>query len=288
MRQRRGPLALALALCWISGPGFAAAGQGGYIYDGDKYIGEIDADDVGDLARAVQNPIADLISVPIQNNTSFNFGPREKTQNVMNIQPVVPFDVNDEWTLITRTIIPVVSQPGFAPRQDRENGLGDSTVSLFFSPKDKDRWLGNWLWGVGPVALLPTNTDDRLGADEWGAGVSALALSMPGRWVIGSLVSNVWGLTDDQDVNVFSWQYFVNYNLNNGWYLTSSPIITANWEADSDDRWTVPIGGGFGRVFRVGSQPINASLQGFYNIEEPDNIGPEWSLRAVVQFMFPR
>ena len=89
-------------------------------------------------------------------------------------------------------------------------------------------------------------------------------------------------------MNVFSWQYFVNYNLNNGWYLTSSPIITANWEADSDDRWTVPIGGGFGRVFRVGRQPINASVQGFYNIEEPDNIGPEWSVRAVVQFMFPR
>jgi hypothetical protein len=275
-------LALAMSSRW------AHAEEDGYIYKGDKYIGEIDKDDMGDLARAAQNPVADLISVPFQNNTNFNFGPREKTQNVLNIQPVVPFDLNEDWLMITRAIIPIVSQPSFRSGQDRESGLGDSTVTTFLSPKDKNMWLGNWLWGAGPVFLLPTNTDDRLGPGEWGVGVSALALSMPGRWVIGSLVSNVWGLSDDKDVNLFTWQYFVNYNLDAGWYLTSSPSITANWDADSDDTWTVPFGAGFGRVFPVGGLPINASLQSFYNVEEPDNVGPEWSIRFNLQFMFPR
>ena len=275
-----------MALCLLAGPGLTADGSDGYIYKGDKYIGEINTDDVGDLARAAQNPIADLISVPFQNNTNFEFGPRENTQNVLNIQPVVPVDLNDDWLMITRTIIPVVSQPALGPGGDRENGIGDSTITAFFSPKSRDRWLGNWLWGAGPVLLAPTNTDDRLGPDEWGAGLSALALSMPGNWVIGVLASNVWG---EDDVNIFTFQYFVNYNLSNGWYLTTSPTMTANWDADNNgDRWTVPVGGGFGRVFLMGGRPVNMSLQGFYNLEKPEDVGPEWSLRGVVQFMFPR
>ena len=279
-------LGLGMALCLLSGPGLTAGSSDGYIYKGDKYIGEIDSNDMDDLARAVQNPIADLISVPFQYNANFDFGPREKTQHVMNIQPVVPVDINDDWMMITRTIIPVVSQPAFTPDGDRENGIGDVTISAFFSPKDRSRWLGDWLWGAGPVLLAPTNTDDRLGPDEWGAGISALALSMPGNWVIGSLVSNIWG---EDDVNLLTWQYFVNYNLSGGWYLTSAPIVTANWDADSNgDRWTVPVGGGFGRVMLVGRQPINMNVQAFYNLEKPNNIGPEWSMRATLQFMFPR
>lgn len=129
-------------------------------------------------------------------------------------------------------------------------------------------------------------TDDRLGPDEWGAGFSALALSMPGNWVVGALASNVWG---EDDVNLLAIQYFVNYNMSGGWYLTTSPLITANWDADSNgDRWTIPVGGGFGRVFFLGSQPINMNLQAFYNIEERNNVGPAWSVRGVMQFMFPR
>ena len=274
---------LALAPLLLVG---SAASADGYIYGGGDKLGDYNANDVGDLARAVQNPVADLISLPFQNNTNFDFGPEENTQNVLNIQPVVPIDLNDDWLLITRTIAPVVSQPKLAPGGDRENGLGDTTFSAFFSPKDRDRWLGNWLWGAGPVILAPTNTDDRLGPDEWGAGVSAVFLSMPGDWVLGSLFSNVWG---EDDVNLFTWQPFINYNLDAGWYLTTSPIVTANWDADSNgDRWTVPIGGGFGRVFLMGRQPVNMSLQYFHNVEKPNDIGPDWTLRGTVQFMFPR
>ena len=127
-----------------------------------------------------------------------------------------------------------------------------------------------------------------MGPGEWGAGASVVTLTMPGRWVIGSLFNNVWSFTDDNSVNLFSWQYFVNYNLDYGWYLTTAPIITANWKAGNDDTWTVPFGGGFGRVFLVGKQPINASLQGYYNFEEPDNIGPDWSIRLSIQFLFPK
>lgn len=235
-----------------------------------------------DLARAVQNPIASLISVPFQNNTNFDYGPREKTQNVLNIQPVIPFSLSEEWNLITRTIVPIISQPGFVPGQDRENGLGNILFTAFASPKNS----GTWIWGAGPAIQLPTSTDDQLGADEWAAGPSFVILTMPGPWVIGSLFSNVWDLTGDDDINFFTWQYFVNYNFGGGWYLTSSPVITANWEAD--DEWTIPVGGGFGRVFRIGQQPVNAQVQAFYNVEKPDDLGPKWSLRFQLQFMFPK
>ena len=125
-------------------------------------------DETAELARAVQNPIASLISVPFQNNTNFDFGPREKTQNVLNIQPVIPFALSEEWNLITRTIVPIVSQPGFVPSQDRENGLGNILFTGFLSPKNS----GAWIWGAGPAIQLPTSTDDQLGADEWAAGPS--------------------------------------------------------------------------------------------------------------------
>jgi hypothetical protein len=144
------------------------------------------------------------------------------------------------------------------------------------------------IWGAGPAILIPTSTDDRLGAGEWGAGPGVVFLTIQGPWVVGSLFSNVWSFTGDSDVNIFTWQPFVNYNLDGGWYLTTSPLITANWEADSDNTWTVPVGGGFGRVFRVGQQNLNMQLQSFYNIEEPDDIGPEWSIRFQVQFLFPK
>ncbi len=240
-----------------------------------------------DLAKAAQNPIANLISLPLQNNTNFDFGPLEKTQNILNIQPVWPVSVGENWNLITRTIVPVTSQPGLVPGQDRKTGLGDTAFTGFFSPKDS----GKWTWGLGPVVLLPTATDDRLGSDKWGLGASLVALTMPGQWVVGGLISNIWsvGGSGEQDINAFTFQYFVNYNIpdSGGWYLTSAPINTANWEADSGNKWTVPIGGGAGRVFKIGKQPVNAQAQAFYNVEKPE-FGADWQLRLQLQFLFPK
>ena len=250
----------------------------------EKGDGMVDAGESGqeELARAAQNPIASLISVPIQNNTNFEYGPREKTQNVMNVQPVIPFSVSEDWNLITRTIVPIVSQPGFVSGQDRENGLGHVLFSSFLSPKV----TGKWISGAGTALQLPTSTDDQIAPDEWAAGPSLVVLTMPGKWVMGGLISNIWDISADESINFLTLQPFLNYNFDGGWYLTSSPVITANWNAD--DEWTVPVGGGFGRVFRVGEQPVNAQFQAFYNVEKPDDIGPEWTARRQLQFLFPK
>ena len=246
---------------------------------------ELVEEDAEALAKKAQNPISTMISLPLQNNTDFDFGPEEGTLNTLNVQPVWPFEISENWNLVTRTIFPLISQPGLAPGQGRENGLGDVNLTGFLSPKD----AGKWIWGVGPTVILPTSTDDRLGKGEWGAGVSVVVLTMPGKWVVGSLFSNVWDISAStgNEINFFTWQYFVNYNLSNGWYLTTSPVITADWEADSKQRWTVPVGGGVGKIFRVGKQALNAQVQAYYNVEKPDIKG-DWSMRLQLQFMFPR
>ena len=241
-------------------------------------------DDETALAKATQNPVADLISLPFQNNTNFDYGPQDKTQNVLNIQPVIPVKLTEDWNLITRTILPVVSQPAIFPDQGRETGIGDTLFTAFFSPRN----AGKWIWGVGPAVNIPTSSDDRLGFDEWGLGPSAVILTMRGPWVVGSLFSNIWDVDGDTDINFFTWQYFVNYNFDGGWYLTSAPIITANWEAPSGEKWTVPFGGGAGRVIRIGRLPVNLSAQIFYNgVEAPDVVG-DWSLRLQAQLLFPK
>lgn len=241
-----------------------------------------------ELAKAAQNPVASMISLPFQNNTNFGFGPQEETQNVLNIQPVIPFNLNDDWNLITRTIIPVISQPGFTPQQGRENGLGDVQVSLMASPKTVGK--SGWIWGAGVVTQLDTASDDRLGAGAWGLGPSVVMLKSFGPWLVGGLVNNVWSVsTDRDDVNLFLFQPFINYNFPDkpGRYLTFAPIITANWEASGDDVWTVPVGLGIGQVTRFGKQPVNMQASAYYNLVKPD-FGADWQLRLQLQFMFPK
>lgn len=236
------------------------------------------------LAKAAQNPVADMISLPFQNNTNFNFGPEEETQNVLNIQPVIPFQVSKDWNVITRTILPIVSQPGLFPGQGRENGLGNTLFTAFLSPRDS----GKVIWGVGPAIQLPTATDDQIAEDQWAGGPSAVVLTMPGHWVFGALVSNIWDMSGSQDINFFTLQPFINYNFSKGWYVSTSPIITANWEANSGNEWTVPLGGGVGRIFKLGKQHLNAQVNGYYNVEKPNNIGPDYTLRLQLQFLFPK
>lgn len=243
-----------------------------------------------DLAKAAQNPIAAMISVPFQNNTNFNVGPKDKTQNILNIQPVIPLDLNSEWNLVTRTIIPVISQPEFAPGQGRTNGIGDVQFSAFFSPKAPT--ASGWIWGAGAIAQLDTATNDVLGAGKWGLGPTAVALKMVGPWVYGGLINNVWSVSGDDnraDVNTMLIQPFVNYNFPDkpGRYLTFAPVITANWEADSDNRWTVPVGLGIGQIMKWGQQPVNLQASAYYNLETPDN-GADWQLRLQIQFLFPK
>jgi hypothetical protein len=239
------------------------------------------------LAKLAQNPVASLISVPFQNNTNFNYGPDDDTQDILNIQPVIPITLNEDWNLITRTIIPLVWQP--IPGEGTEFGLGNPQLSLFASPSKPG--AGGLIWGAGAIIQVPIDSND-LGNDNWGLGPAMVALKIkPGSpWVYGFLMNNVWSLSSSGrggSYSNFLLQPFVNYNFKGGLYLTSSPIITASWEAPSDDQWTVPIGGGVGKIFRLGKLPVNGQISGYYNIEKPE-FGADWQLRVQLQLMFPK
>jgi hypothetical protein len=239
-----------------------------------------------DLAKKTQNPISDLISLPFQDNLSFGLGPEDREQNVLNIQPVIPLNLSEDWLLITRTIVPLIYQPDVTSKDSGKFGLGDINLSLFFSPQME----GKLIVGAGPVLVFPSATDESLGTEKWSAGPTAVVVYMTGPVVLGVLVNNVWSYAGDSDrdsVNQMLLQYFANYNLPGGWYLSSAPIMTANWKADSDNRWTVPVGGGVGKILRIGKLPINVGVQGFWNAIKPD-IGPDWSLRFQIQFLFPK
>jgi hypothetical protein len=237
------------------------------------------------LAKKVQNPVADLISVPFQNNFLFNAGPEEKTVWNLNFQPVIPISITKDWNLITRTIVPVLNVPSLAPGLSHEFGMGDINPSLFLSPANS----GHLIWGVGPTMTMPTASSRELGSGKWSAGPTAVGLLSEGPWVVGALVNNQWSFAGwgDDDVNQFLVQPFLNYNFKGGWYLSSAPIMTSNWEAASGQRWTVPVGGGGGKVFRLGKLPINTQIQGFYNAVRPDFYG-DWTLRFQFQFLFPK
>jgi opacity protein-like surface antigen len=237
-----------------------------------------------DLAKQSQNPIADLVSLPLQSNTNFNQAPFGRTQEVLNIQPVVPLHISADWNLISRTIVPVISQPD--PILDSNtNGIGDITEELFFSPLHS----GALIWGAGPVFTVPSATDLILGTGRVLLGPTVVLLTTPGHWVIGVLANNQWSVGGNllrPPVNEFLAQPFINYNMAHGWFLTTSPIITANWLAAPGQQWVVPVGGGFGRVFKIGEQPVNASIAAYYNAINPTG-APNWQLRAQLSLLFP-
>ena len=242
-----------------------------------------------ELAKLAQNPVGNLVSLPFQNDTNFNTGPQSGTQNILNIQPVIPIEISKDWNLITRTILPLIWQPEFLPGQGSTFGLGDIQLSAFLSPSSPGP--GGLIWGAGAIVQMPTNTDEVLGNKNWGLGPTAVVLKLQkgDPWVYGVLVNNVWSLSSKQGgrYNNFLMQPFLNYNFPGGLYLTTSPIVTANWEADSDQRWTVPLGGGVGKIFHLGKLPVNTQFGAYYNVVHPDD-GANWQLRLQVQFLFPK
>jgi hypothetical protein len=265
-------------------------------------------DGAEDLQKTAQNPVAGLISVPIQNNTNFGVGPFGRNQNVLNIQPVIPVNVSPNWNLIIRWITPVVWQPApgtanlevfgieentpayFAATDVQAHagvfGFGDMTPTFFLSPVRPHKLI----WGAGPMFTLPTATGRVLGQGKLSIGPSIVALVQPGLWTLGALVNNIWSVAGSggrTDVNQMSLQYFINYNLKKGWSLSMSPTITANWQASSGNVWTVPVGGGVARVFRLGYQPLNASVAFFRNVAHPA-AGSPWGMRLQISFLFPK
>ena len=241
-----------------------------------------------DLAKIAQNPIGNLISFPIQENMNVNVGPLDGNQNVLNIQPVIPFSIGDDWNIITRTILPIISQPAFAPGQDRINGIGDVQVSAFLSPANP----GNWIWGAGLVSQMPTHSNSLLGNDHAGIGPTFVLLHLEkgSPWVYGVLVNNIWSVGNSSSPSYSNGllQPFVNFNLDSGAYFTTGPAITINWQAAGSQQWTVPMGGGVGKLFKLGGKlPVNTQLAAYYNLVRPTYAG-NWQFRAQIQVLLPR
>jgi hypothetical protein len=247
------------------------------------------------LRNAAQNPVASLISVPLQDNFNFGTGPADRTQNVLNIQPVIPMSVSKDWNLIVRWITPIIYQPlpvpqppGPALQTTGVYGLGDMNPSFFLVPKKS-----KIIWGIGPTVVLPTATNTTyLGQGKVSMGPSVVVLVQPPHWTIGFLANNVWSVAGHSDadkpaVNQFLLQWFVNYNMKKGWYITTSPIITANWRGGDSNVWTVPFGGGVGRIMKLGFQPVNITAQVYGNAVHPPGASP-WGVRLQFVLLFPK
>jgi len=245
-----------------------------------------------DLAAKTQNPVGAMYSLPFK--FTFDYGAANGEATFLNIMPVIPVTVGD-WNLINRAIVPFIDTPGLVTGTpeipnpvpgDGATGLGDINYSVFVSPAEP----GKVIWGVGPSIMMDTATDDQLGSGKWSTGPTAVVLIQPKPWTMGLLGRQLWSFAGDSDrasVNQLLLEPFINYNLDNGWYLITDMILTANWQADSGNRWTIPLGGGAGKMFAIGSQKMNTKLEAYYNVEKPEG-APDWSLSWTLQFLFPR
>jgi hypothetical protein len=256
------------------------------------------ANSTEDLAKAVQNPVASLISVPFQNNTNFAIGPYNRTQDVLNIQPVIPAKISPHWMLISRIIQPIVWQPYSPLTTGGQFGFGDMSPTFFLSPAHP----GKLIWGAGPAWVFPTATSSILGQGKVSIGPSVVVLVQPDHWSLGALVNNVWSFAGSggrPEVNQMTLQYFVTYNLKKGWNVSSSPIISANWDkkallnaanggdTTSGGRWTVPVGGGVGRITRLGLQPVNMAVNFYGNVVHPSGAS-SWGMRFQIALLYPQ
>ncbi len=245
-----------------------------------------------DLRAAAQNPISSMVSLPFK--LTFDQGASNGNGTILNINPVVPVTVGD-WNLVSRALIPLAyvdgaitgpNNPSPLGGGSSANGLGDINYSLYISPVKYNKVI----WGVGPSINLPTASDDQLGSGKWSAGIAGVALTMT-DWgsmgILGRQLLSFAGDSDRSDVNQTLIEPFLNYNLNNGWYLVSDLVITANWEANNSNRWTVPVGGGVGRIFNIGKQAINAKLEAYYNVDKPEG-APDYSVSFQFAFLFPK
>jgi hypothetical protein len=244
-------------------------------------------DSAAEIAKKLNNPIAAMISVPFQFNYDKDIGPTEEGQSTyVNIQPVIPISLNDDWNVISRTILPVKWLEDIPPGND-EDGIGDVTQSAFFSPKALT--ADGWTWGVGPALLLDTATDRVLGSGKWAAGPTAVALKQANGWTVGGLTNQLWsyaGNGDRPDVNATFLQPFIGYTLPTYTTFLISTESTYNWEANE---WSVPVNFQVSQVFKIGNQPMQIQLGARYWADTPDDAGPEgWGWRLAYTLVFPK
>jgi hypothetical protein len=245
------------------------------------------AADDAELAKQAQNPIAALVSLPLQLNYDENIGPDERGEKwLLNVQPVIPFSIGADWNLISRTIVPLVNQQDVAPGAGTDSGVGDITQSLFFSPKKPT--AGGWVWGAGPVLLLPTGNEDRLTADKWGLGPTAVVLKQENGWTYGALANHIWSVAGDddrRDISATFLQPFLSYTTQTHTTFGMNTESTYDWK---NEQWSVPLNLQVGQVFKIGTQLLQITAGARYWADAPDN-GPEgWGYRVQLTFLFPK
>jgi hypothetical protein len=236
------------------------------------------------LAKQLSNPVASLISVPMQYNVDFDIGPDNGTKHYLNLQPVIPHGLTEDLNLITRVIMPVIYQDDVFGDSGSQFGVGDTTPSFFFSPKEP---VDGWILAAGPVFLLPTATDELLGGEKWGAGPTALALQQtPAGWTYGALVNHIWSFAGDDDRNDVSNTFIQPFLARQ---LPGGRTVTVNVESSYDwngEHWNVPVNLSYSKVTRVGSQMLSWAGGVRYYAETPGD-GPEWGVRLVLTLLFP-
>jgi hypothetical protein len=245
------------------------------------------ADSQAELAKKLANPVAALISVPFQLNYDQDIGPLDDgKRTTLNIQPVIPFELSKDWNLISRTILPVVSQKDITPGSGSQSGIGDVVQSLFFSPKAPS--AGGWIWGVGPVFLLPTGSDRLLTADKWGLGPTAVVLKQDQGWTYGALANHIWSVAGNDnraDISSTFIQPFLSYTTPTAWSFTVNTESTYDWE---NKQWTVPINVMASKVTKIGGQLVSLGGGVRYWAEGPSSAPEGWALRVTATLLFPR
>jgi hypothetical protein len=232
---------------------------------------------------AAENPVAAAISLPMQNNTYYGVGPFRRPENALLIEPVVPIRLSENWMVISRTIVPVVVVPRLSSRAGVDYGLSNIQPQFYLSPVH----TGKFVWGVGPQLWLPTATDHKLGINKWGGGPTTVGLYRSGHLLAGALVNNEFAGINHVHENQMTINWFAFYNFKHGWYLVSTPIVTSDWTAERSKRWTVPVGGGAGKLFKIGPQILNARAEYFNDVRTTTG-GTDWQLQTQLQFLFIR
>lgn len=252
--------------------------------------GAVLADDAAELAKKSLNPIAAMYSLPMQYNWNQKLGPSgEGMHSVTNVQPVLPFSINEDWNLISRTILPLIDQHGLAPNgQADASGVGDVTQSLFFSPVQNNE--SGWIWGVGPAFLLPTGSDDLLTEKQWAAGPTAVGLKQANGWTIGALGNHLWSLNsipadDRQKINATFLQPFLSYTTSTYTSFGINSESIYDWKARD---WSVPINLTLSQLVKVGGVPVSLQVGPRYWVESSENGAEGWGARAAVTLLFPK
>jgi len=259
------------------------------LWGGESLAQSVSPESNTELSKEAENPVTRQVTIPLQYEADFNDGPYNATKDTFELdQAVLPFSLNDDWALITRTKFPAYSEPPKKLGDHWESGLSNGYTTFFLSPEHGE----GFYWGVGPVLYYPSATNAALGVNKWGSGPSvAFFKKDESPWVFGAVVNNIWSFGGPphggDKTNSLLLNPFVSYHFGDGWSVGSSPTITANWLSEAGQQWTVPIGGGVDKTFRLGGQVMKLSFDGYYNAVRPEAAHEMWLLQVTLTFVFP-